>query len=479
MQDLSTQSLTHSQALQLIEHWWSTGNLRGLLYPHQWIGYDLFYSNTAMTNVFHWSRRTGKSTVDLILLMEQCLAEDGSICRFGSTTQDSVREIILPTMNTLCQLAPPKLRPYYHSSGRFLFPHRPRSQLVIAGLDMYPDRLRGPACHRAAIDEAGFIKDLDYVIKDIIMPQFMTTDGRLLLSSTSPKTPAHPFVDRMEGAKEDKAYLLLDIYQDSRPEVIAKIPLFMKEAGGENSTTWQREYLCKIIIDQDAALIPEFAKPDVESRIVKKWEKPSYLIPYTFIDLGYVDNAAAIFGYTDFKHAKRVILGELCIRGKNSRDIRDAIVAKEREIWGEDKRHLVRRYADGQPLTIADFNELYDLPLTKVAEDTVEAKVNRVRLDVTSGTLIIDPSCIGLIRELKYGVWDDARKKFARMSGFGHFDLLSALTYFCMHTSLSDNPYPEDFEYDPVRQMRSKQWTRQEDELSRELKSVFGLDRRS
>ena len=441
--------------------------------------YDLFYRNPFMTTMFHCSRRTGKSAVDLVVEMESCLGNDESICRFGSLTQKGVEEIIKPIMATLTASAPEKLRPYWHSSGRYLFPHRPGSQLVVAGVDLNVNRLRGNASDIVALDESAFYKDLEGTIKDIVMPQFLTREkGKLILSSTSPKTPAHPFVKRLEKAQDENAYVKQTIYEDSRPEVIARIPEFMKESGGEGSTTWRREYLCEIIVDEESAIVPEFSRPEVRERVVKETEIPPHFVAFTAIDLGYIDNAAAVFGFVDFKSAKRVVIDELLLNRKNSRQIAEGILAKEEQIWGpRDKRkHQLRRYADGQPLTIADFNDLHRVTVTKVAEDTVEAKANSVRVDVQNGTLVVWPRCKQLIREMQHGVWNDAHTGFARIEGtFGHFDLLSALTYFVRHTNLNENPFPVDYNFDPHEQQRSVNWTKKDQDVANALRTVFRM----
>ena len=121
------------EAQQLLEHLWSVGDLRGLLFEHQRVGYDNFYQSEATTTVLHWSRRLGKTAVDLVLLMEACLESDGSICRIGTSTTDAMNEIVVPLMAKLTVSCPEKLRPKLHSTGRYLFPHRPNSQLVLAG----------------------------------------------------------------------------------------------------------------------------------------------------------------------------------------------------------------------------------------------------------------------------------------------------------------------------------------------------------
>lgn len=449
--------LTEKEGLQLLEHFWSIGDLRGLLFPHQFLPYDNFYDHpNTMTSVWHCSRRIGKSAGVLTILMEGALESDGSICRFGTGTQESVKEIIIPLMNALTASCPPKLKPYYHSSGRFLFPHRPNSQLVLCGLDLHPDRMRGPSTKRVGIDEAGFVEGLKYVIDDVIMAQFLTEKdpGRLILSSTSPESPAHEFVNRIARAKEDGTYIHQTIYDDSREIVRQRIPQFMKEAGGEASTTWRREYLCEIVTEENMALVPEFSRAEVRAKIIGHNELPPYFKAFTVIDLGYIDNAAVLFGYVDFQKAKRVIIDELLLNRKNSRDIAVAILKKENELWGLPGQRLfqIQRYADGQPLTIADFNEVHQCTVAKVSEDSVEAKVNRVRLDVTQGKLLISPKCVRLLSEIEYGIWNKQHTAYARQGdSFGHFDLFSALTYFVMNAPLSDNPYPTNYGLDPSK----------------------------
>src|SRR4051812_35813184 len=115
---MPSETLTPKEGAELLNYYWSIGNLRWLLYDHQFPLYDLFYAQDAMTTVIHCSRRLGKSAVDLVLLMEACLQVDGAISRFGALTQKSVEEIIRPIMDTLIQSCPdPRLRPVWHSSG--------------------------------------------------------------------------------------------------------------------------------------------------------------------------------------------------------------------------------------------------------------------------------------------------------------------------------------------------------------------------
>jgi hypothetical protein len=437
---------------KIIEQMWAQGNLRGLLFDHQFDLYDGAKYASARKFVFHCSRRLGKSVVLLTLANEIGLTKPGAILRYGAASQKDVREIITPLMKTLTASCPEQLRPVWiESKQKYIYPFT-QAEMVVTGCDEgRADNLRGTKCDWAGLDEAGFIDELEYVIKSILMPQFLTTDGRLVLSSTSPVSPDHYFVTLMEEAKDYNAYVMKTIHDDSRPEVRARIAEWMKESGGAGSTTWRREYLCEIITDETRALFPEFTDPTVNANVVRDQIVPEHKLHYTVGDLGYVDYAAFVFGYVDFLRGKKVIQDEVLLQRKNSKEIADEVKAKERELW--DIRHEnfgpmvpnVFRFADAQPLTIADFNELHNLGFSLVGKDVVEAQVNQLRLDLRVGKIEIHPRCVNTIRHLKYGVWNKNRDKFDRSADYGHFDLAAATIYFTRSVDLHHNPYPANY----------------------------------
>lgn len=750
--------------------------------------------------MLHCSRRIGKSSV-LLNIANEIGQTERCIMRYGAATQKDVREMILPLMDILTRTAPPHLKPVWHEGkGKFIYP-KTTSELVVSGLDEgRADNLRGTAMKIGFIDEAGFVEDLDYAIKSVLMPQLLTTNGRLLLASSSPRSPSHPFTALIEEAKHNDAYCKMTIHEDSRHEVLARIEEWQKEAGGATSTTWRREYLCvdrdtlvktaegykkisevrvgdlvlthmgrfrrvravmasptadrdvynlktsnnlgikltgdhrvlvrktdysgkfergsedwmtiielrkhfksqkdhrrvwirvavskeplksdvspelaeicgwyvaegglsktqqqavfslsekdpglhlselcyrvfgkglspgqnyiptvrqwalnskhaktllksfgvgawnkkipkwifaasesarwafikayfagdgcvvtlrggspriscitvsetlahqivdllaslgvaasiqrgnikktqmimgrrcntrpsfqvtvggenvfafgidgkkptytksifrdgfvyagiesiekiegydeshlydleveedhsytglgctfhncEIITDAESALVPEFDDKKA-TRIVRDWERPPHFIPYTIMDLGYIDFTAVVFGYVDFLKAKFVVEDEILLNRKDSKAIADAIKAKEKELWGDSTR--VKRVADGPLLTVTDFNSLHNLPFNGVAKDELEAQVNQLRLAVQSESLIIHPRCLHTVSHLKYGVWDKAHKKFDRSSTYGHYDCVASLMYFVRSADLRENPYPENW----------------------------------
>lgn len=428
---------------------WREGKLRGLLFDHQHKLYDHFKRSHARKEVWHCSRRIGKSVGLLTIGCEVGRTHYRQSIRYGAASQKDVREIILPLMKIITATCPLSIRPIWKpSENKFVFPET-ECEMVISGLDEgRADNLRGAAMKLGIIDEAGFIDDLDYVVKSVLMPQCLTTDGKILLASSSPRTPGHPFVGFIEEAQDHNAYVKMTIHEDSRPEVLARIPEWCEEAGGENSTTWRREYLCELITDEESSIIPEFTDSK-EREIVQEWVRPPYFVPYTVADLGLIDYTGIVFGYVDYRAGRKVIEDEILINRKDSGTIAEMVHQKEKELWGDEAGDLLfkpHRYADAQLLNVHDFNILHKLDFVKVPPDTVEGYVNRLRLDIKQNRLVIHPRCKQTIRQLHHGIWNKAHTKFDRNVNYGHYDLLAAAMYFADQCDLRHDPYPQDYQ---------------------------------
>lgn len=464
--------MSDQKIAELVRTFWLAGDLRGLLLEHQQPLYDLFRDNEFKKCVWLCSRRFGKSAAFCILAFETCLRKNGAKVRYGAESQKMVYEYIVPLVQTLTAVLPEEIKPIWiKSEGRLLFPSHPNSSCVISGLDEgRADRLRGPSMDLGIIDEAQGVEDLHYVVKSVLMPQTITTRGRILIGGTVPKSSYHPFVDYIHEADKEKALIKRTIYQDSRPEIIAQIPELIKESGGPESSTWLREYMVEIVSDEESAILPEFNRPEVRARCIQEFERPTHFIPYTVVDLGLIDYTAAVFGYVDFIRAKKVILDEFIVNRRDSKYITDAIFAKEKQIWGTDKDghclHKVRRYVDGPALTVTDLNSIHNFQCSLITgKDELDAMVNELRIDAQQARLQIHPRCTETVKQLQYGIWDNAHKKFARSSAYGHFDLLAATMYFVRYVNMRENPYPANYgaaqETHIIRNQNPDSYTRQ------------------
>ena len=65
-----------------------------------------------------------------------------------------------------------------------------------------------------------------------------------------------------------------------------------------------------------------------------------------------------------------------------------------------------------------------------------------LRTAIGNHQIIIHPRCVKLQSHLKFGVWDKNKVKFARVPGYGHFDLIDALVYLYRNVSKRKNPFP-------------------------------------
>ena len=407
---------------------------------------------TGQLFVANCSRQLGKSYWAVVKAVEQALKKPKSQIRYGAAFHTDLTEFILPAFEKCMEDCPASLKGKYKSSGTaFVFPNGSRIKLV--GLDKNPDGLRGNTLDLIILDECGFVGNLDYLYKSIIIPA--TThrpDAKIILISTPPKTPAHPFIDYALRAEQEGSYVLFTIYDNPLIDQDT-INRLMKESGGADSTTWRREYLGEFITDSDLAIIPEWR--DSYAIDVPKDELYKYYHKYVGMDLGVKDFTACIFGYYDFKKATLVIEDEFKMNGPsmNTELLVAAIRNKEQDLWGEVAPF--RRISDNNnPIMMLDFSSIHNLTFIATSKDSLEAMINEVRIMVQSGQILINPRCKQMIGCLKYGVWNAKKIAFARSVTYGHFDALAALIYLVRNLAKHSNPIPVDHGHD-----FSKSWT--------------------
>lgn len=392
-----------------------------------------------------------------VMAIEYALKHPGANIKYCAPTKVMVRKIIRPHFRDILKDCPDELRPEWSAVEQtFLFKNG--AQVQVAGADSgNSESLRGTRLDIGFIDEAGFIADLDYLVKDILLPQTITTRGHIIITSTPAKTPRHAFEEYSKAAELEGNYIKKTIYQNP---LLSKsdIEYYMKISGGKDSTTWKREYLAEFIVDEEITVIPEFTK-DREQEIVRKSTRPSHFDAYVAMDVGFTDNTAILFGYWDFNRALLVIEDELILNKKNVKDLRtdiigDAIIAKEKELWGAKKPFL--RVADADPILLNDIKSACNLAFTRTDKDNKEAQVNEVRQFIQRGMIVIDPRCVNTINHLRYAIWNSARTEFARVSAFGHFDAVDALIYMLRNVRRNKNPYPAEYETDIWGEKRVK-----------------------
>ena len=412
--------------------------------------YSAINESTAKRFVINSARRLGKSYLLAVLALEYAIRNPESQIKFAAPNQKMARKIIFPLFRAILEDCPKHMRPRFRvHDGEYHFSNE--SLITVCGTEQgQVDGLRGTACDLALLDECGFMTDLPYVVDSIITPQLLTRpNGRIIMASTPPISPDHPFVSKyMASAMESGAYARFDIYSNPMltPEQIEE---FKKEAGGAESTTWRREYLAEIVTETENALFPEASDSDLMRDVVQEVPRPRFFIPITAVDLGYTDFTGILFGYYHFGLAKVVIEDEILVNKKTSAEIVSMILAKEKELWGDNPPRT--RIVDGPALAIADMNQTHRFMCRTPEKSDLAANVNRVRMDLANRNLLIHPRCAGLIAQATFATWDTSRTKFSRNSSGGHWDLAASLIYLLKHVDRVTQPQPPGWGWDPFQ----------------------------
>ena len=371
------------------------------------------------------------------IALEAALRQPDVQVRYATPTAKMARNIVEPHLRALLRKAPDELKPTYRrQQSMWVFPNG--SEIHVAGCDAGgAERLRGVSTHLGIVDEAGFVQDnLESVVHDILLPQTLTTNGKILLVSTPPRTPAHPFFTYCERAEGHGSYLKATIF-DAPHITQAMAEEYCRESGGANSTTWRREYLAEFVTDEELSVVPEF--PAIADEICIETERPRYFDCITSCDVGFYDLCFTIFGYLDFANGRVVIEDELVMHRSTSEEINRKVEEKEKSLWGDQRP--VRRVVDAPAITIADMSSKGHL-WSAVRKDDKQAALNKLRLTIANRQLIINPRCKKLIAHLRYAIWNRSRSSYQRSADHGHFDGVDAAVYLVRSVDWHRNPYP-------------------------------------
>jgi len=440
----------------LINESWRQGLLRWKLYTHQRPIYEAVWKvinndNPSLRFVINCARRFGKTTTLLVIAIEYCIRNKNSQIRYAAPTLVQLRKMVNPIFRSLIADCPEEFKPQFCADHVVRFPNG--SEIHFAGTDnQHAENLRGQTSHLNILDEAGSMTDLDYLITSILTPQTLTTGGKTILASTPPVEPEHDYVDIYQEATEEGNLVEFTIHDNKSitPEILQ---IYMKEAGGETSAAWQREYLCKFVTETEKFVIPEWKEQYIT--VPDKTEYYSFFHKYTSLDTGVRDFTAVLYGYYNFKAAQLIIEDEFTINGPQmTTDIlAKKIKEQEKVLWPNIKPF--RRISDNTNLMlIQDMNYLHQLPFIMTTKEQLEAMVNETRIWIKSGKVLVNPKCVQLIGCLKHAIWKDKRAKmeFGRSKKFGHYDHLASLIYLIRNIDTFTNPIPITYATDIRRQ---------------------------
>lgn len=472
---------------------WEVGRLRYKLREHQETLHAFIsdWRGDEARKVVKCARRFGKSFGLCLYATEFALRNPGCQIRFAAPTEKALRKIVRPNMRVILSDCPEHLRPRWNTQDScYVFPNG--SEWHLAGTDKdNVEKLRGTGTDLAIIDEAGFHDDLEYVVDDVLTPQLLDNGGRLVMISTPPRSPAHPFAARFcpEAAAEES--LFVRTIRDNTHLKPHEVERYVKALGGWDSLATRRELLCEDVIDEESAVVPEFNAH--EAAIVQEPQVPTHFYPLVAMDVGFADWHAILFGFWDFLAAKLVVQDEVFLRRARTDEIAAAILAKEAELWPWAARELKRddasglydfepwrtdrlatlRFSDVDLRLIRDLDEIHGLKFAPTAKDDREAQINELRMFVKAERIVIAPRCKMLIRHLKTATWNKARTDFERTKADGHFDGVPAIVYKLRNAPRAKNPFPPKV-HGPDVMVRNK--AEAMSATARTLISAFGGD---
>lgn len=378
------------------------------------------------------SRRTGKTRTALTRAHEK--ARKGGVYRFCYPTLLQAEDVLVPMTDEIHETCPEQYRPKY--LAKHLAWEYPDGLVKLAGAETRraANRMRGSTTTEFILDETCFYDEFEYILKDIVMPTLLTSDGSAWLLSTPPDTPGHPSRDVYEEclAAGASATVTIDVLRRFYPP--ERIDEFIREAGGIESTTYKREYLCQWITDASRAVVPEFSR----ARHVGDVHRPSHIIPVVVGDFGFTDMSVVGFGYYHMPLGKIVIEDEVVAQRESALAVGRRVHSKENELMYRDPA----RYADAPPQVLADMYEGSGVMFGPAVKTDADAALNTLRRYCQTDKILISPKCKVTIAHLEMGIWNASRTSFERVNGMGHFDGIDMAKYFVRHVDQHTNPFP-------------------------------------
>lgn len=389
------------------------------------------------------SRRFGKSTWACIKAIETAIKKKKSKSIIATAFQTDCENIILPIINEILSDCPQSLMPQFNKTKK-RYDFKNGSSISIVGLDKNPNSLRGSKLNGVIIlDESGFIGDLNYIYSSIIVPATMYSDTKIIMISTPPVSPEHPFKNFCEKAELENAYVTLTIFDNPMvtPEIIEE---YRRECLTE--TDFQREYLCMFVTDSNLALVPEFsADKHVFTGTIRDEYFPFYR-KYCAFDTGVNDPCAFLFAYYDWKKQKLVVEVESSLQGE---EVLPDNIAKIVSQVPKDIKYasLFRTVSDSNDkIVIQDLNSRHGLGVQATSKDSLQAMMAELRTMFLKEHILVSDKCSKLINQLKFGIWKKDKSQFARQSGH-HNDFIAALMYMVRNLSEHYSPIPGNYGY--------------------------------
>lgn len=431
--------------------------------------------------VLNCHRRFGKSHFGALLGVQRAISTPGRRVRYGAATEDQVSAIVDEPMDKILHRLPIEIQP--ERRGRvwtFRNPKwgdpRAKSTFSIHPIEyMKGNRLRGMGATDWFLDEVRDLSDLDYLVKHVIGWHFIDAlkegfDPLLVMLSTPPESPAHPFSHvYIPQAEKDGTYFCIpssenEDWSDEDADYVAEL------CGGRDTIAWLREAECRLIGDESKLVVPEF-EPNADT-IIQIWPRPGHFFAYIAADSGWQDHTGVVFFYVDFQAHKLIVEDEIFVQYKSTGEVADLVSPKFEELYAAGQNTggssvRTRWVADATAKELGTFGRDHGIHFQPADKHDKWHAVANLRTAFQHDWVRIHPRCKNLILQLRYGIKNKRNTDFERTDALGHLDLVAALVYGYRKVNWDENPFPkpsvrpsQDTMIDPyehVRRMRSQQ----------------------
>ncbi len=426
---------------------WRRGRLRYKLDDCKRSIYDEIVSSED-TFVMECARKVGKSYLAVVLAFERAIRQPGARVNYACTTAKAVKEILLPISREILADCPAALKPEWKRAEE-VYAFRNGSRIVVSGAEdeLRCDRLRGPAAHFSVVDEGGFITPLRYLVTEVLAPQHVRTGGLMLLLSSPAKTPDHEFSRMADAARGNGRYAHRDLYSPGLagvPNPDAYVERCARTMGlsvdeYRQTPAFQREILGLRVMDERRAAVPEWHH--VAAECTRESPRPAACLQFVSIDPAYsVDAAGVLFGHFNFVEQRLVIEDELLLRRAATRELGQAIVAKEAQLGLVPALRVVD---DSQGRLRADLFELAGLVTAPALKDGRDNALALMRTWFGQRKVVVSPRCERFIYQLRNGMLSKSGD-FERDED-GHCDLLAACMYLVRAVNGQAHVNPQPF----------------------------------
>lgn len=441
---------------------WARGNLSWKFEKGPWAKqlYEWIRANFGCSGfLFAMVHRRGwKSSTALIVALEECLRKANTSVAIITSTKEQAEAICDESFVELIRDCPPHLQPRkIKNSYEYVFDHNGSKIKVLPADGGNWRKIRGRKFRLIIISEACFIEAISEIIK-IALPCLRSvtgeTTGTMLLESTPPDTPSHPSERLWAEAEIDGHTFFMPLSKNTwaSPVFVEQV---QKDSGGKESIDYRREFELEFVFDDDTTALPEFTKarafdgtPAGEDGtpavlpLVREVARPNNADRYGALDIGGSDFFGHLWGFYLFEQDLLVIEDEELLVDLTSAELAEEVKDHEEALWGATPAGKLRRFADNNNVILLyDLRKMHSLAYVASAKDNRQAQINRLRVMIKEGRIVIHPRCTRLIKTMRLArKAAQARKGFLPIEGLGHCDLLEALLFLVRNLSRRDLP---------------------------------------